>query len=322
MQKLKDSYHLSLNLLSDGGTIRVIGTTYHHDGLLEYLKVQVKSNGTPVFTTRIKTATVDGTFNGPSAFLSEERLDTLRGNRRIFAAQQLLNPSSVGVEKLSPEHLVYVKPDEIPANVIKLMIIDQAGVSQRKDRQDSWAILCMGIEPHRDDIGLSNVYLLDAVIEPLSPAEGDKAIIDMYLRNGKVRAIGVEKVALSSTEIHISNALRAKGRHLTVENNGIILLRPGGRKKEERIESNLQWPLMNGKIHISTKIPEAYRARIRMEMQKFPMWHDDALDALSYFYDAIKDFRFGPYQAVKDSETDIWARRRKSQPTRNGWMIV
>jgi len=27
-------------------------------------------------------------------------------------------------------------------------------------------------------------------------------------------------------------------------------------------------------------------------MEKFPFWHDDGLDALSYLYDIIKDFRF------------------------------
>jgi hypothetical protein len=30
-------------------------------------------------------------------------------------------------------------------------------------------------------------------------------------------------------------------------------------------------------------------------MEKFPYWHDDALDALAYLYDMIQNYKF-PYQ--------------------------
>ncbi|MGA2467632.1 MAG: hypothetical protein ABSH06_25210, partial [Thermodesulfobacteriota bacterium] len=58
------------------------------------------------------------------------------------------------------------------------------------------------------------------------------------------------------------------------------------------IESALAWPLNNGKLHVSKAVPYAYRERLKWEMEKFPFWHDDGLDALSYLYDIIKDFRF------------------------------
>lgn len=322
IQKAKDAFDLSLALGAEGGTHSVIGTTYHYDGLLEYLRGKTRQDGTKLYNELVFTATTDGTFNGPSRFLSDDRLDSLRSNRRIFAAQMLLNPSETGVEKLNYNHIKHVKHEDIPDNLIKFIIVDQAGENKRKDRQDNWAILCLGVQPHRDKLGNSNVYLLDAILKPMSPAEGHQAIVDMFLRNGRIRAIGIEKVGLSSTEIHVSNALRTKGRYLSVENGGIILLSPKGRKKEIRIEANLQWPLVNGKLHCSTRITEDCLSVIRNEMNKFPFAHDDALDALSYFYDVIKEYRFGAERVQDQTPQDKYAKKRNKQTINNGWMTV
>lgn len=320
IQRLKDAFDLSLNLGAEGGRHRVIGTTYHYDGLLEYLKAKRNANDEPLYHTRIKTATHDGTFNGRPVYLSKKRLDTLKSNPRIFAAQQLLNPASIGAIKLDPEHLIKIRPDDIPKNLLKFIVIDQAGVSQRKDRQDAWAILCIGVEPIRDDLGNSNIYLLDGVVSPLLPAQALDEVVKMYLRNGRVRGIAVEKVGLSTTEVHIANALRAKGKFLTVENKGIIILMPGGRKKEVRIESNLQWPLMNGKIHYSAEVSFVVIERIKTEMAKFPVWHNDALDSLSYFYDILRNYRFGAFQEPKEVVEDVWMKKRRIQQSKYGWM--
>jgi hypothetical protein len=71
-----------------------------------------------------------------------------------------------------------------------------------------------------------------------------------------------------------------------------VLLRPAGRSKNNRIESALQWPLNNSKLHYSTAIPEKYIDAIKEEMNKFPFFHVDILDAWAYAYDLIKEFRF------------------------------
>ena len=128
-------------------------------------------------------------------------------------------------------------------------------------------------------------------------------------------------MGISTTEIHVANALRAKGINLTIENESLVALRPAGRQKEVRIESALQWPLCNGKIKISKGIPSAYRERIKLEMEKFPYWRDDALDALSYGYDLIKDYKFPSlYSEIsKASEFRKWERFKQSLPHR--WMV-
>ena len=138
----------------------------------------------------------------------------------------------------------------------------------------------------------------------------------------KVLKLGIEKVGMSTAEIHVANALRAKGRSFTVENKGLVILRPAGRQKAQRIEASLAWPLNNGKIHISMAIPEAYRTRLKLEMDKFPYWHDDGLDAVAYLYDVAKEYKFGPKVQVEPEAEERLKIYTPGKVTNDGWMIV
>ncbi len=324
MGKLKDAFDMSQNLGTIDGWHKVIGTTYHHEGLLQNLRNKAMPDSTKIYTTRVKPATVDGTPSGASSYLPESRLAELRLNRQMFASQQLLDPTPQEFQKLDYRLLKEVTPAEVPQRLFKFMAIDPAGERKSDKRQgDSWAIVVGGIEPIRDDIGASRVYILDMVIEPMTEAEALENVVKMYSRNGQIRQIGVEKVGISTAEVHISKALFARGRSITVENGGLVVLRPAGRQKHQRIEAALQWPLLNGKLHISTAVPSAYRERLKIEMQRLGFWHDDGLDAVSYLYDLFKDFRFGTY--VSDEKEDTWGKyQRKSRDGRksDSWLYV
>jgi hypothetical protein len=94
--------------------------------------------------------------------------------------------------------------------------------------------------------------------------------------------------------------------------------------KQARIVENLSWPLVNGKLWISTAIPSAYRERLKLEMSKFPYWHDDGLDALSYIYDMLKDVRLSVPMGDDGSKLNVrrefWRENRAPKP--NSWLIV
>jgi hypothetical protein len=312
MSKLKDAFDMSQNLGTIDGWHKVIGTTYHHEGLLQNLRHKATPDGTHIYTSRVKAATIDGTVSGESSYLPESRLAELRLNRQMFASQQLLDPTPQEFQKLDYRMLKEVTPAEIPSKLFKFMAIDPAGERKSDKRQgDSWAIVVGGIEPIRDDVGASRVYILDLLIEPMTEAEALENVVRMYTRNGQIRQIGVEKVGISTAEVHISKALFARGRSITVENGGLVVLRPAGRQKHQRIEAALQWPLINGKLHISTAIPSAYRERLKLEMQRLGFWHDDGLDAVAYLYDMFKDFRFGT--AALEQTEDSWGRYQKKE---------
>jgi ribosomal protein L14 len=173
------------------------------------------------------------------------------------------------------------------------MVIDPAGDSDtQQSGRDAWAMGVFGVKPSIDDIGASDVYLLDAEIQRHSSSTATDAAVRMYLRNGVIQKLGVEKIGQSTAEIHIANALRAHGRHVAVDNGALVILKPAKVKKATRIEQALEWPLNNGKIWYSTAISPDTIQRIKDEMEKFPFWHDDGLDIMAYLYDILKDFRF------------------------------
>ncbi len=325
LSKTKEAFDMSQNLGTIDGRHRVIGTTYHYEDLLVNLKNRVTHDGRQVYTTRIRPATVDGTPNGKSAYLPEERLAELRINRQMFYSQQLLDPTPQGTQILDKDCLVEVSPAEIPQNLFKFMAVDPAGERKSDKRQgDSWALIVAGVEPFRDDLGASRVFILDMMVEPMTEAEALTNVVNMFLRNGQVRQLGVEKVGISTAEVHIAKALHARNRSISIENGGLVVLRPGGRSKHQRIEAALQWPLLHRKIHLSTSVPVAYRERLKLEMHKYPWWSDDSLDALSYIYDMVRDYRFGavnfPEQGSKT--WDKWDRKKDKDSKSDSWLYV
>lgn len=324
MAKLKDSFDMSQNLGTIHGWHKVIGTTYHHEGLLNTLRHRATQDGKLVYETRIKTATVDGSPNGASAYLPEERLAELRINRQMFYSQQLLDPTPQGTQKLDASLLVECSPAELPKNMFKFMTVDPAGERRSDKRQgDSWALIVCGVEPLRDDVGASRVFVLDMMVEPMTEAEALDNVVRMFTRHGLIRQLGVEKVGISTAEVHIAKHLHARGRSISIDNGGLVVLRPGGRSKQQRIEAALQWPLLHGKLHLCTSVPAAYRERLKLEMQKFPYWHDDALDALAYQYDLFRDFRFGKQALV--TEQDEWDKlfgNNSNKNKSNSWLYV
>ena len=148
---------------------------------------------------------------------------------------------------------------------------------------------------------------MDAIITPMREEEAPEEIARMYLRNGMIMQVGVEKVGTSTTEIHVANVLARKGRYISQENGSLVILRPAGINNTRRIEKALPWPMYNGKIFISNAVPQVYRDRIRDEADQFPFWHDDALTCLSYLYAMVADYKFGWFD--EDEEEDSQPRQ-------------
>jgi hypothetical protein len=329
IEKSKSSFDLSQNLGTNNGTYEVVGTHYHHEGLLNVLRNQKDpETGEPLYHLSFKPATVDGNFNGEPVYLSKDRIKILRLNIHHYSCQQLLDPTPVGQRVLDAELLKDVDPPEIPKSLIKLMLVDGAGDGRAKrvDRSDCWAILVVGVQPHYDELGASNIYILDAVIEDMTRVDALNEIVNLYARTPLIRKVAVEKVALSTTEVHVSTALQARGFHVTLENEILHKLTPAGRRKEVRIADALSWPLAHGKINLSTAIPEQYRKRLKKEMETFPhSKKDDGLDALSYLWDLLTPYMFSKFPKVDEyselgKQCRYWRGRelRRSRPL-SGW---
>lgn len=262
---------------------RVIGTIYSHLGPIMKVKDKKKLDGSPMYHCRIVPGTVGGEFDGKPVLWSQEVLDKEK-TQPHYPTQVLCDPTPLKLRKLNSTYLMDIEPELIPKHVLKFMIVDPAGESNGKPGCD-WAILNIGVDPKPDELGASNVYLMNAFIDQLSETEAPEAVARMYLTSGIILKVGVEKVAQSTAEIHIANALSAHGRRISVDDGSLVILRPAGRVKAPRIEKALAWPLNNAKLHMSKSVPKIYRDKIRLSMDQFPFGKLDGLDGWSYLYD-------------------------------------
>lgn len=305
MEKVKTKFDSSQNLGKEGGHHRVIGTYYHHNDPLIYIRNKKDMEGKPVYKLRFKPATDDGTASGRPVMLSQGRLDKLKLTR-TFNCQQLLDPSPLADQKLNPDFLKRVERKDVPKRVFRVMLVDQAGddPSNKTRDTDSWAVGVVAVERVTDDIGQSNVYLEDLWITPAGESEAIEQITRMYLSAGVVQKLGVEKVGLAATHVHIAAALKQRGRFVRFDEKTDVgvLLRPAGRNKRKMIEAALAWPLNNGKLHYLSSIPEAYIDRLKLEMRNFPVWHDDGINMLAYLYDVLRDYSFTSFSQEQEED--------------------
>jgi len=301
MEAVKDKFDASQNLKTiEGSHHRVIGTFYHHNDPLTYVRDKTDTmTGKNKYAMRLKPATHNGAENGTPVLLSQTALDDLKSDRS-FNTQQLCNPTPEGTQLLNPDYFKPIESEFIPKDCYKFMLVDQAGdLATNLKSGDSWAIGVLGVKPELTDIGASAVYLMDLFISPMSESEAIEQIVRMYLNAGVLQKLGVEKVGLSTTHIHIANALTARGRHVSEESGSLVLLRPAGREKTKKIESALAWPLNNNKLFYSTSISSVFIDKLKLEMKQFPYGHDDGIDMMSYLYDIIRDYHFAVWNVQK-----------------------
>jgi len=294
LNKVYSKFEMAGNLgtFSDSDVTRVIGTYYSHYGPNVKIRDKKYPDGTNIYKLRRVPGSDNGERDGKPVLMDKGSWEKEKTGQH-FNSQQLCDPTPLSGVRLNVFFLKPIEPQFIPRNIHKFMILDQAGGDETdKQSKDLWSYGVIGIEPVLDDIGQSNIYLLDVEADKMSHSEGINGVVTMYLRNGIIQQMGVEKVGLSTTEIHISSALRIKGRRLSLDAKNLVLLKPAGRTKVLRVDNALQWPLNNGKIHYSTAIPQKYIDAIKDEMQKFPFYHVDILDMMAYAYDLFKEFRF------------------------------
>lgn len=296
MEKCYSRFEMAKHLATkrDTDIFHVVGTYYHHQGPLCRIRDKKDKDGNPVFDYTCIPGTEDGTPSGRPVLLSEKQMDDERTGDHFFS-QILCDPTPQTDMKLNPSFLQEIEPNFIPKNLFKVLLVDPAGDADKvkSKNSDAWSIELIGIAPPKegDDWGINESYLLDAVIERLSEAEAVDVITRMYLTGGRIMCMGYEKNGGTTPVVayHVLEALKKKGRRLREEDHSFVWLRPASRHKKTKILNALTWPLNNGKLFMSTAVSSAYRDRIRMEMEKFPVWHDDGIDGWSYSYDIIRE---------------------------------
>lgn len=298
---------------SDRDMRRVIGTYYNHQGPMKKIGDMEYDDGRKMFLLRKYPATDNGKIDGRPVLIEPESWERIKRSKHVNS-QQLCNPTPEEDILIDSTLLKPIDHEFLPRGRFKFMVIDQAGdKDENKTKGDMWSIGIVSIDPFKfdevgksdtkklndDDLGISDVYLEDVIADQMTHSEAIDTIVRMYLRHGIVWQLGVEKVGLSTTEIHVCAALKAKGRKLSVDHGNLVLLNPAGRPLEDRITSALQWPLNNGHLYYCTSIQPVYRDKLFSEMDGFPFQHSDILNMFAYAYDMFKDFRFTRHAPLK-----------------------
>lgn len=308
VKKGREAVDLCVFLLTDPtkNTISFWGTPYSHEGIyMPYVLEKTNADGTAKYKFRKKPGTVDGTLEGKPILWDEKSfrdlVSELMKDGGIYAAncQILINPTPIGRLSLNPEFLKEINPKDIPKNIVKLMGVDWAGDNKGNRDGSSWAIVVIGVEPQQNDIGVGNIYVLDAMVSPMSTSQAVEEFVRMYIRNGMILQVGIEKSSGDAIKHFAVEMLRQRGRRISEDNGSLVDLKPAGRNKDERIQSALGWILNNGKLHLSTNVHSIYRDECKMEMSKFPFGKKDMIDIIAYMCgDMLKNIDMTKYNNV------------------------
>lgn len=286
---------------SDTDQARVIGTYYSYFGPNVQIRDLKYPDGRTMYHLRLVPGSDDGTREGKPVLMDANSWEKAKMNDH-FNSQQLCDPTPRTDIKLDFSLFRPIEPKFLPKNRLKFVIIDPAGDDEvtKGTHNDKWAMGCISVDPVMDDLGTSRIFIEDVEYGQMVLSAAVDAGVGLYIRNGRITGLGVERVGTDTTYDHIRKGLLAKGRHVKIKKSArdggnLVLLSPDGKKKTRRVESALSWPLNNGKIYYSTALDSGLLDELRAECNKFPFFHVDILDMIAYTYKLMEEMRFNFY---------------------------
>lgn len=276
IKKTTEAWELSLNLASEGGVERYIGTRYHFNDT--YATMLERKAAVP----RIYPATDNGKPDGTPVLWNQEYYNKRRdlSSPYIFSCQMLQNPKAddaIGFK----EHWINVWVPKNLARLNKYILVDPANTKNK--RSDFTAIMVVGMG--EDD----NFYILDMVRDRLDLVEKATTIISLVRQYKPIRMVGYEQYGMQADIEAIKGMMEREQYRFNIKPLG------GKLKKEDRIQRLI--PLFEqGRIYIPDKCIRVNREGlqqdltqvfIREEYLAFPFAaHDDMLDCLSRIVDS------------------------------------
>ena len=274
IHKVNDSWELSLNLGTDGGKSRYVGTRYHYNDTYRLIMDRGAA------TARIRPATDDGTVKGKPVLLHP---DTLADKRRdmgpyTFGCQMLLDPKADEVQGFKELWLKFWPCNHF-TNFNKIILCDPA--NEKKKGNDYTVFMVIGLG------GDENFYIIDMIRDRLSLTERSNVLFKLH-REFRPQFVGYEKYGKDSDIQHYESIMDRDNYRF-----GITPL--GGRlSKEDRIRTLI--PLFEqGRIYMPNRLlktnyeritEDLVQAFIKEEYLSFPVApHDDMLDCLARITD-------------------------------------
>lgn len=304
IKKVTSAWELSLNLGSQGGKKRFIGTRYHANDT--YRTVIERGSAIP----RIYPATHNGEIDGEPVFMSKELLIEKRRDMGpyTFSTQMLQNPIADKAMSFKEEWLqFYDKVDHSRWN--KYLLIDPA--SEKKKSNDYTVMAVIALAPD------NNYYLVDAVRDRLNLTERANKVF--YFHREYSPTVGYEKYGMQSDIEHIKYVQEHENYRFP------IIALGGSLAKNDRIKALI--PIFEQKrfylpkklmfVNSEKKSLDFVKLFTENEYTAFPVsTHDDMLDCIARVLDPLLGAKFPKAQRPKPKEKVVITIGSQS----TGWM--
>jgi predicted phage terminase large subunit-like protein len=305
IRKVTEAWELSLNLHSEGGQSRYIGTRYHFND--SYATMMQRGSVKP----RIYPATENGRVEGVPVLLTPERLAEKRRDMGpyTFGCQMLQDPKADETQGFKEEWLKYYRGPIKHEWMTKIILVDPA--NEKKETSDYTSAWVLGLNND------GKIYVLDIVRDRLNLTERTGMLFALH-KAYKPYQVGYERYGKDSDIQHVQSEMERRIYTFEITELG------GPMPKPDRIRRLIPW-FEQGKI----LLPEAFmrtnfegRAEnltqifVNEEYKAFPVAaHDDMLDSLARLCDEKMQLVFPQDDWANDDWEDQDRKRTANKVT-------
>lgn len=302
MKKVVNAWENSLNLSTEGGLFRYIGTRWHTNDLYREILARGAAK------ERRYAVTKDGTVTGEPQLWSRDLVAKKRREMGpyTFAAQMLLDPAADKNQGFRREWIRYYPRGMSGDGMNRYLLVDPASKKKKENDYTSMAVIGLGSD--------HNYYLLDGVRDRLNLTERADALFQLH-RRWRPKRVGYEEYGLQSDIEHMQSEMTHQEYRFEITPLG------GRTAKEDRIkrlvphfENGRFWlPDTLHKTDYEGRVIDIVSAFIEEEYTPFPVpVHDDFFDCIA----RIEDPAFETvWPKPRDSDADRYARpRQKKRP--------
>ncbi len=286
IRRTTEAWELSLNLGSEGGAKRYIGTRYHYNDT--YREIIARGAAKP----RIYPATIDGRVDGEPVLLSREVLAEKRRDMGpyTFGCQMLQDPKADEVQGFKRGWLQFWTPKNWGGWNLYILVDPAREKKKENDYTSMWVV---GLAPD------GNTYVIDGVRDRLNLTERADALIGLHRKyhtqEARVVRVGYEQYGMMADIEHIRYRQEQENYRFEIVGLG------GPMPKLDRIRRLIP-DFEQGKLFLPVRCLYIDREKrqhdltqefIDEEYLAFPVGvHDDMLDCLSRIKDP--EMKAGP----------------------------
>jgi predicted phage terminase large subunit-like protein len=206
IKKVTDSWELSLNLGSEGGRVRHLGTFYHFSDTYKTIIERQTAR------LRLYPVTKDGTLEGEPVLISRESMLKKRKDMGpyTFGTQMLLNPKGDNVQGFEESWLRFW-PANHYANLNKIILVDPANEKKKGSDYSTFNVIGLGED--------ENFYIIDMIRDRLSLTERANTLFRLH-REFRPYFVGYEKYGKDADIDHFKDRMNRENYRFAIRELG------------------------------------------------------------------------------------------------------